>query len=286
MHEFDFLSHEQLGERLYVVRESLSDKNFNIFVIIGDQKVMVIDSGMGFSGGLRRYIERYITDKKPMLSYATHGDLDHIGSAILFDEAYLNHRDLEKLDWNLNVERRLSDLNLFCGGDAETMAFAKANYVRNENVQFKDVDDGDVVDLGGVQFEVIMTPGHTAGSVAYLNRKDGYVILGDAAIKGGSWQRCKDYDECLECQKRFVGLLPDDVAIYNNHDLVPVPRQMLDDITTALEEILAGKSEGDTQFTLMFDFIDPEELTYDVWEHTVGMASVPYNANILKERGK
>ena len=112
MNEFDFLSHEKIMENLYCVHEDFShdDHSFSIFVVTGKDKTAVIDSGFGVTGGLRRYIETYITKKTPMICLLTHVDLDHMGGAVLFDEVYLNERELPKLDWNLNVERRFSDL--------------------------------------------------------------------------------------------------------------------------------------------------------------------------------
>ena len=39
------------------------------------------------------------------------------------------------------------------------------------------VGDGDTIDLGGVRFEVIVTPGHTGGSVCYLTEIGGQRML-------------------------------------------------------------------------------------------------------------
>ena len=46
------------------------------------------------------------------------------------------------------------------------------------------VKDGDILDFGGMKFEVISTPGHTPGSVCYLNREEGILLSGDTLFAG------------------------------------------------------------------------------------------------------
>ncbi|MBQ9475174.1 MAG: MBL fold metallo-hydrolase [Bacteroidales bacterium] len=46
------------------------------------------------------------------------------------------------------------------------------------------VKDGEVLDFGGMKFEVISTPGHSPGSVCYLNRKEGILLSGDTLFAG------------------------------------------------------------------------------------------------------
>ena len=51
------------------------------------------------------------------------------------------------------------------------------------------VKDGQVLDLSGMTFEVIHTPGHTVGSVCYLDKEDKVMFTGDT-IFYGSVGRC------------------------------------------------------------------------------------------------
>jgi glyoxylase-like metal-dependent hydrolase (beta-lactamase superfamily II) len=285
MNEFDFLSHRKLNDRLYLVQECFDrekKKDFNIFVVKGDDKTGVFDAGMGVTGGLRKYIEKNITDKKPMIFYATHGDLDHFGSAALFDEIYMNNRELPKLEWNLNVERRFSDLDIFCGRQKDVVDFCRDHYIHNENVQIKNIEDGDIIDLGGVKFEVYRLPGHTPGALAYYNRAEQYIFMGDSAISTSSWQRCRDLKECLDCHTRLMNELPENIMIYSGHGTAIQTMDDLRNIKQAFEEILAGRTEEDKPFKLMFEFVDPEELTYDTKIHDTGKVAIAYDAKTLK----
>jgi glyoxylase-like metal-dependent hydrolase (beta-lactamase superfamily II) len=290
MKEFDFLTHRKLNDRLYLVQEKFGERanhDFNIYVAIGDNRTGVFDSGMGVIGALRKYIETYITDKKPMCFYATHGDLDHIGGAYLFDEIYMSHRELPKLEWNLNLERRFSDLKVFTENDLEIINFCRQHYIHDEDLtagKIIDIDDGDLIDLGGIKFEVFKLPGHTPGALAYYNRAENYVFIGDSALEKSSWQRCRDLRECLDCHTRLMDALNEDVTIYSAHGGETQTMQTLRNFKEAFEEILAGKTKDDKPSRIIFEYVDPEELTYDPHIHHTGKVGVAYDANILKNR--
>lgn len=78
----NFLSHEQFSDRLIILTEGYSMVHrFTIGCIIGDEKILVIDSGLGMHRELRHYIENLVGTDKPILCACTHGHLDHVGSA-------------------------------------------------------------------------------------------------------------------------------------------------------------------------------------------------------------
>ena len=57
MENLCFWSHERKSEHLYIVTEGYSMVHrFTIGVVVGDEKVLVIDAGLGVAPGLRDYI--------------------------------------------------------------------------------------------------------------------------------------------------------------------------------------------------------------------------------------
>jgi glyoxylase-like metal-dependent hydrolase (beta-lactamase superfamily II) len=284
MNEFDFYSHKKINDRLYLVQECYLNPEhvFNIYVVIGNEKTGVFDAGLAATGGLRRYIESNITGKKPMVCYVTHQDLDHIGGAILFDEAYMNHRELPKLDWNLNVERRFSDLEVFCKGNKEVLDFCRDHYLHNENVHFNNVDEGDIIKLGGVTFDVLKMPIHSPGSLVYYNRAECYALSGDAIHHHNAFQRNRDPIAALNVMKHFTGMMSEDVKLYTGHEKEPLGIREAREIWAAWEEIISGKTEHDEKSKMPFSFVDPDELAYDVKLHRYGGVGILYDANTLK----
>jgi hydroxyacylglutathione hydrolase len=282
MNDFDFLKHEKLNDRLYVIRESfLAAHNENIYVIVGDDKVGIFDSGMGVTCGLRPYIETYITDKRPMHCYVTHVDLDHLGGAALFDEVYLNHRDYSLLPWNLDVHRRFSDLKGFSNGNQKVLDYCSDRYVFNGDLQCKDIDQGDIIDLGGVELEVIRLIGHSDGSLGFYNREDNYIIEGDACSKHNFWVRCTDFKVALGCLNHVIRNTPEDVKIYHGHDIEVLSKSVFYTMKTAVEDLIAGRTQDDKKFILPFTFVHPSELKMHMKQHMVGDFMMAYNADIL-----
>ena len=99
----------------------------------------------------------------------THGHFDHFGLAPAFKKAkVLMHR--------LDAERIA----------AQDKAFACVHYFSEECV-FPRVDgfleEGQVIDLGGVKLKVIQTPGHTAGSVCLLEERRKILFSGDTLFE-------------------------------------------------------------------------------------------------------
>lgn len=70
-------------------------------------------------------------------------------------------------------------------GNPEVVARTGAKVVAHRNVPFRPdrtVDEGDVVEAGGLRIEVMFTPGHTQDSVLYLF--PGHVATGDTLFVG------------------------------------------------------------------------------------------------------
>ena len=91
------------------------------------------------------------------------------------------------------------------------------------------IDEGQTIELGGIQIEVIYTPGHNDDSVCYYVAKNNAVnqtpllITGDTLFVQGCGRttetRVKDLYESLQEIKN----LPDDTLIYPGHDYGPTP---------------------------------------------------------------
>lgn len=86
-------------------------------------------------------------------------------------------------------------------------------------VQIEELGDGDVIDVGDVEIEVLHTPGHAPGAVCFL--ADGKLLTGDTLFVGGCG-RCdlegSDVEEMYDSLLNRLAKLPDDIEIYPGHD--------------------------------------------------------------------
>ena len=81
------------------------------------------------------------------------------------------------------------------------------------------VEDGQVLDLAGMTFEVIYTPGHTVGSVCYLEKEDKVMFTGDT-IFYGSVGRCDlptGDEEVLMKSLQKIKCLDPEIEAYPGH---------------------------------------------------------------------
>ncbi|MDE6299529.1 MAG: MBL fold metallo-hydrolase, partial [Muribaculaceae bacterium] len=94
------------------------------------------------------------------------------------------------------------------------------------NFDFKNVkidnylSDGEIIKIGDGELEVITVPGHSPGSVALYDKKDGFVIVGDALFKGSIGRTDLtggNYNQLIESITKRLLTLPDDTIVYPGH---------------------------------------------------------------------
>lgn len=82
------------------------------------------------------------------------------------------------------------------------------------------LEDGDVVEIGEGRLQVIAVPGHSAGSIAFYDAKDGFVIVGDALFQGSIGRTDLpggDYGTLLGSIRNRLMTLPDSTVVYSGH---------------------------------------------------------------------
>ncbi len=147
----------------------LSDIDSNIY-IMGDT---VIDSGTGFNFTrlyqLLKMLKIEFKDIKHIIN--THGHFDHIGGNGYFIEADVAIHD--------------ADADIVEKGDVK-MSYADFfdGKLKPKEVKTR-LREGDVVSAGGMELEVIHTPGHTSGSICLYDRKSGTLFTGDTVFSDG-----------------------------------------------------------------------------------------------------
>jgi len=133
-----------------------------IYVVAGDEKAAIIDNGMG-TGNLREALEK-LAPGKEVIAFNTHCHFDHSAGNFQFEEVHMHpacgpdQDETEQQDCPREVE--YEDLPRY-----ETRRIP--------------VKEGDIFDLGGVELEVIETPGHTPGCICLLDRKHRVLFAGD-----------------------------------------------------------------------------------------------------------
>lgn len=196
----------ELAYRTYQISEFGMD---SLFWIEGDDRAVLLDTGTG-TFDIPAFIDAtFGPDHKPYDVVLTHGHVDHASGMFQFDKVYLHEADWELALGNTQEERAgyvqmmldnsgpglytVTPDDIIGGEDPET-----------DSPELLALNEGDMFDLGGRTLEVYFTPGHTAGSCSFLDRKNRIMFTGDACNQntlltpfGGAGEDEVSADQCI-----------------------------------------------------------------------------------------
>jgi glyoxylase-like metal-dependent hydrolase (beta-lactamase superfamily II) len=157
----------------------------NVYVVIAE-RAAVIDTGLSASR-LEQKLRNVIAPEKVDYVINTHAHIDHCGGNALFPKAKTLIHELDA--------RAMSDGSFY--GTASL--FSSGEGMRYHRV----LRERDSIDLGGVELEVLHTPGHTPGSICLYIASEGALFSGDTLFAGGSFGR-SDLGGNMEQLKRSL----------------------------------------------------------------------------------
>jgi hydroxyacylglutathione hydrolase len=223
-------SYEEIAAKTYRIDEK---GIVNIYLLIGDKEALVIDSGVGV-GDLVGTIKE-ITDL-PLRLALTHRHCDHAGGVNEFKRYYVHEGDKPAI-YKL-LSGKLACKTLLKANKVEGLALTKKPY-HAKPIWMK---DSQTFDLGNRPVRIIHVPGHTAGSVVYLDPASGLMFTGDD-VNPYLWLQlpgCTSISKWLPGAKTILDLARDYIPYCGHGD----GKLYKDDIakTVALgEEILKTK---------------------------------------------
>lgn len=216
-----------------------------MYLVQGDRQAALIDTGMGLPG--LAGLVRSLTDK-PVIVLHTHGHLDHVGCSHEFDMAYLHPRDLEVLKRHRGKEYRDKIRNL---AEEAGLSFpADKLYAMIDPPAMKEtraLSGGQRIDLGNRELLVIETPGHTTGSVCFLDRRKKQLFSGDTVCAKGvmlSFPCSAPAEEFMASIKNLKGYAGDIEKIYPGHHEVPIDISYLDRYLECGQRLLQHPGDG------------------------------------------
>jgi glyoxylase-like metal-dependent hydrolase (beta-lactamase superfamily II) len=151
----------------------------SIFVIVGEEKAFVLDTGVGI-GDIKGVIEK-ITDK-PYYLVISHGHGDHIGNIGMFDEIWINELDRESINAPFPVEGRKGYAAMIAEREHKSYPYSMDEDfpVWDKKPALHPLTDGQVFDLGGRKVTAYHCPGHTPGEMVFIDDATRILFAGDA----------------------------------------------------------------------------------------------------------
>ena len=211
------------------------------YLIEGSEKALLID-GLTGVGSLKAFV-RELTDL-PVTLVLTHGHVDHAGAAFEYGECLVHPADIGQIYDGGDPERRYN----FVMRSRPEGAFCPKpeDVIPRVPVRTLPVYDGEVFDLGGVQIEVIAVPGHTTGTLVFLDRDRRVVYSGDACnpntllgLNGST--TIETYKQSLLHCMEFYN---DFDVLYGGHGAAAVPKCIIEEAIELCDEIMTGKDDA------------------------------------------
>ncbi len=180
----------------------------NTYICHDEGEAAVIDPG--FSNAYERQdASKYLKDNELTVTklLLTHGHIDHI-----IDCAYW--ADTTKLSFAMHEE----DVPLLMGAQQQAMMFGVRMATPPEPGQLLTVDD--TIQIGGSTWEIRHTPGHSPGSICFVDHNNGFVIGGDVLFAGSIgrtdlWRG--SMPTLLHSIRSQLLSLPDETIVYSGH---------------------------------------------------------------------
>ncbi len=231
----------------FVIEEPFHDEQVKSCLIVGEQRAILLDTGMGVAN-IREVVDR-LTDR-PILVVNSHAHWDHIGDNHRFDEIWIHEAESGALQAGVGNEI----LHPWFGPDHLTGPLPPG--VTAETISIPPsrptglVSDGQRIDIGGRELEVLHCPGHSPGGIVLVEHARGALFSTDVAYAGALYvYGLADLPVYQRSLHRLADLAPTLRAVYPSHGESPISPRLLPHMAMALDQIVAGLEPSWTEPT-------------------------------------
>jgi hydroxyacylglutathione hydrolase len=181
----------------------------NTYVIFNEKGACaIIDPGCYFDNEYKEltdFIDKNNLVPKCLLN--THCHLDHVFGNKRIAELYQLHLQIHP------NEKKLLD---YAPTSGEMWGLPFENY-EGPVIYF---NEGEKIDLEGDELDILLTPGHSPGSVSFYSREAKFVVSGDVLFSSGIGRTDLpggDFDTLMDSIRKKLFALPDSVVVYCGH---------------------------------------------------------------------
>lgn len=245
----------EIADGIYQIKYYwLGVANVYMFLIVGEEKAMLIDTGYSITGALQ--YARKVTSL-PIILVNTHGHFDHIGGNGDIGEAYLS-----EVDWE--TARQHSDYNYLKNMMAHYMEqslpvrlLLKIPQLNNDmekgihvkKCRYNRLPAENFFELGNRKVLFLETPGHTRGSICLFDEKTKSLFTGDMLCEEGVLlgfdhsTSVSEYKKSVEKIQKFY-MENDGELILPSHHKLPVAVSIFERYIDLCNKIIDRKIEG------------------------------------------
>lgn len=236
-----------IADGIYAIYEPGQFEEVISFLITGDDKALLFDTGLGI-GDMRRVVDQLTELDVIVLNSHTH--YDHIGSNYLFDVIYGTDTEFTQRRAQGSPPDAVADF-LQEGWVWKDLpeGFSADQYRSQPFTISKIVGEGDTIDIGGRVLEVLFTPGHAPDSICLIDRENRLLFTGDSFYLAPLYTHIPDssFDDYADTAARLAGLAGDIDSAVTSHNVPLVDSSYMTALGQAFADIQSGVA---SDFTL------------------------------------
>lgn len=225
---------EEIDTRTFAISEYKHWEETHCYLLCGQKRAVLIDTGLGVSN-IREVVDG-LTDL-PVLVVTTHIHWDHIGGHRYFDNIAVHEAEQGWLSERFPIPLQVVKNNLTKEPCDFPKEFDIDAYRIFQGMPQRILHDGDCLDLGGREIQVIHTPGHSPGHCCFYEPGRNYLYSGDLIYKGCLYAFYPTTDPQLFYHSvkrlqeyKIVRVLP-------GHHQMNIPVSLIDEIEAGFEQI-------------------------------------------------
>lgn len=225
---------QEIDRNTFAISEYGHWEKVHSFLLIGEEKAVLIDTGLGIDHIKR--VTNQLTDL-PITVMTTHVHVDHIGCHGEFETIYVHKKDS---DWLINGIKGLSieQIRKDIGRDITIPTPASFNpntYTPYQGEPTGFLTDGDVIDIGNRKLIIYHTPGHSPGHICIFDETNGYLFTGDLLYDETpiyAFYPSTNPVDLVNSLKR-IAEIKNVTKVYGSHNTLGLDPEILDEVKLA-----------------------------------------------------
>lgn len=228
------------AKNVYAIYEPHQAEETIGYLIVGDKRALLFDTGMGISD-VKKVVQE-LTDL-PIVVLNSHTHDDHVGGNWEFDTIYSMDTDFTRKNAKGSREDAQEEIapDQLCGplpAKFDARAYATKPWTITSVIK-----DDDEIGLGGRYIRVIATPGHTPDAISLWDRANALLFTGDTYYPAPIWlyRPETDLDAYAKSIRRLAALAPQVKMVLGAHNIPVAPPSVLPRLVTAFDAVRGGK---------------------------------------------
>lgn len=187
---------ESLDNDTYIISEYNHWEETHCYLLLGTNRAILIDTGLGISN-IKNVVDKLT--QLPISVITTHAHWDHIGGHDLFKDISIHTLEADWISKQFPLPLQIVKSNLLKIPCQFPKSFNIENYRIYHGHPTTLLKDGDIIELGNRQLQILHTPGHSPGHICLYEWEKKYLYTGDLIYSG-----CLDAFYPTTCPYNFM----------------------------------------------------------------------------------